>query len=423
MKFLALLGLSCIVAAQTVLGGGARLLPENGNCVYTNTGLFRSWPASGPRELWRLKIGDGKAAVIEADGRAFTAYQENGWQWAACLEPATGKILWKRPLIERENHHHAVGPVTSPIVDNDRVYFIPYDSWQSNYWYPQCPVFCLRVKDGSEVWHETTNFFNTEGSTPLIISNTLYMGSSGKSNIVVAVDKMTGKLLWKTVHDSGSQYVYQVGASLSYAEFGGIPQVVASIWTNDIIGVSLKDGQVLWKWGFPTRIASGICGTPVVMGSQLFLSGYQGAVSWGVCLNMVLRDGKITPETNYCDSKLQCNQFHTVSIVNGAVYGFGKSGQGEAMQCTDFKTGKLIWQQTGPDWNCKRQLIVADGLIFATTQHDELVLAEASKKGWHELGRVNPGIKMGLPQQPTLGGEGRLYLRGDDTIVCYQVGK
>jgi len=29
---------------------------------------------------------------------------------------------------------------------------------------------------------------------------------------------------------------------------------------------------------------------------------------------------------------------------------------------------------------------------------------------------------LGLPQQPTIFGE-RLYLRGNDTIVCYQVGR
>jgi hypothetical protein len=64
---------------------------------------------------------------------------------------------------------------------------------------------------------------------------------------------------------------------------------------------------------------------------------------------------------------------------------------------------------------------VADGLIFAVTKKDELVLAEANKTAYKELGRVNPGIKLGIPQQPTLFG-GRLYLRGTDTVVCYQVG-
>ena len=37
------------------------------------------------------------------------------------------------------------------------------------------------------------------------------------------------------------------------------------------------------------------------------------------------------------------------------------------------------------------------------------------------MGRVNPGIKMGITQQPMIC-EGRLYLRGEEAMVCYQVG-
>jgi hypothetical protein len=64
---------------------------------------------------------------------------------------------------------------------------------------------------------------------------------------------------------------------------------------------------------------------------------------------------------------------------------------------------------------------VADSLIFALTRKDELVLAEVNKTAYKELGRVNPGIKLGIQQQPTIFG-GRLFLRGNDTVVCYQVG-
>jgi len=65
-------------------------------------------------------------------------------------------------------------------------------------------------------------------------------------------------------------------------------------------------------------------------------------------------------------------------------------------------------------------LIVADGLIFALTKKGDLVLAEANQTGYKELGRVATRIKLGIPQQPTIA-NGRLYVRGDTTVVCYQV--
>jgi len=62
---------------------------------------------------------------------------------------------------------------------------------------------------------------------------------------------------------------------------------------------------------------------------------------------------------------------------------------------------------------------VADGLIFALgTRH--LVLAEATADGYRELGRVRHNVSLGYPQQPTLA-NGRLYIRGDRDVVCYEV--
>jgi outer membrane protein assembly factor BamB len=136
---------------------------------------------------------------------------------------------------------------------------------------------------------------------------------------------------------------------------------------------------------------------------------------------MKIKDGKIEPVIHTQSNKLQCNSFHTVSVVNGAVYGFGLATDQEALQCTDFETGELLWQEAGPDWSRRGNLTVADGLIFALTKQDELVLAEANRTGYKELGRVNPGIKLGFQQQPTIF-NGRLYLRGNTTVVCYQVG-
>ncbi len=403
--------------------GYVRFLPNDGNNVYPATGLFRQWPTNGPTELWRATIGDGKSAVIEADGRAFTAAQVEGGQWALCLDPATGKTLWKVLLYDKENHHNVLGPVTSPVVDGDRVYFIPYKNNDGDIYDLRCPVFCLRAKDGGTIWSEGEKFVSTEGSTPLIVGNTLYISSSSRDCILVAVDKMTGKLLWKTPEpiDAGHKAVYGAGSSLTYQVVQGIPQIIISVFRNDNMGVNPDTGEIFWHWQLPTAASSGMVSTPVAIGSRVFFSAFQGESSWGVWVDMNVKDGRITPATRSQSNRLQCNAYHTVSVFNGAVYGFGLGTNHEAMQCTDFDTGELLWQQDGPDWSRKCNLTVADGLIFALTKGDELVLAEANKTGYQELGRVNPGVKLGIQQQPTLF-NGRLYLRGNDTVVCYQAG-
>ncbi len=397
-----------------------RLLPNNGNCVYPGKNLLRQWPQGGPRELWRLQIGEGKAAIVESGGRAFTGYQADGKQWAVCFDPLTGKILWKKVLIAIENHHVVNGTVSTPIVDGDRVYFFPYDSDKGNYWYPQCPIFCLQVSDGATMWEEHEQFNASEGGLPLILGDIMYIGSSGKDNVLIAIDKLSGKMLWKTGDDTGAEYCFQTGSSLSYAEFCGVPQIVCSIYKNDYIGVNAVTGEILWHWSFPTAPSSGPVPTPVVLGNRMFVSTFQGAASWGALLEFTMKEGKISPDTVYISDRLMCNGFHTPSVYEGAVYGFGRGNSGDALQCMDLLSGKLFWQQENPEWSRNGNMIVADGLIFALTKRDELVLAEAGKEGYKESGRVNPGIKLGIQQQPTLF-NGRLYLKGNDTIVCYQV--
>ena len=127
-------------------------------------------------------------------------------------------------------------------------------------------------------------------------------------------------------------------------------------------------------------------------------------------------DGKVRTRQLYRSEKNQVNMYHTVAVLSGAVYGFGR----RSLQCTSLDDGRLLWEQAGGDWGMDQQLIVADGLIFALTKKGDLVLAEANQTGFKELGRVATKIKLGYPQQPTIA-NGRLYVRGDTTIVCYQV--
>ena len=213
---IALLLLAAASTARAADSTYIRLLPNDGNNVYPDTNLLRQWPAEGPKELWRANIGNGKTAIIEAGGRAFTATQTGGKQWALCLDPATGATLWKTMIATNENHHQVSGPVTTPVVDGDRVYFIPYKSISNDYYKIICPVFCLRASDGATIWSEGDKFVATEGSIPLIVGNTLYISSCTRDCVLAAVDKMTGKLLWKTAdtNDTGFASVFGCGSSL-----------------------------------------------------------------------------------------------------------------------------------------------------------------------------------------------------------------
>jgi len=427
-----LLSVACLLSS---LGHGAigvaadarntdmkRFLPNDGNSVFNATTLLRKWPATGPKELWRVEIGWGKTAVVEADGRAFTGTQTDKKQWALCLDPLTGKTLWKKLLFDKENRHTVQGPVTSPVIDGDRVYFIPYAIEGKDVWEMRCPVVCFRT-DGTELWRADDTVWATEASVPLVVGDKLYVGADNPEHaVLMAREKMTGKLLWTTRAESDLKNELGAPASLTYQVVDGIPQVIAGTYgTRELLGVHAETGQIMWRYPYPADIIIGLVSTPVAVGSRLFVCGAEGTrKNFSVCLQMEAKDGKISCKELYRSTELQLNNYNTVAIYKDAVFGFGVGNEGGFIHCTELNDGSLLWKQTGEDWGKDQQLIIADDLIFALTKGEDLVMAEASREGFHELGRVKLNMDLGLPQHPTIA-NGRMYIRGNQWVACYQI--
>ena len=168
----------------------------------TCQGLLRTWPPEGPQQLWREEIGWGKSAVVEAGGSAYTLTETDDKQYAICLDPATGATRWKHLLLPKPNRHFAWGPVTSPVVDEDRLYVIPYDIFEKDVWEMRCPIICLKT-DGTELWRADQTFWATEASTPLVVGDTLYVSADNPQHVIlVALDKRTGALKWSASAES-----------------------------------------------------------------------------------------------------------------------------------------------------------------------------------------------------------------------------
>jgi outer membrane protein assembly factor BamB len=419
LTVLAALAATCpLLVAQDL----ERFLPADGNSIYEAKGLLRQWPADGPKELWRKDIGWGKSAVVVARGKAFTATETEDKQYAICLDPLSGDVLWKTLLYPEKNRHFAKGPVTSPVVDEDRVYYIPY-AVKSDVWDMCGPIICLKT-DGTELWREDKAFFGTEASTPLVVGDTLYVSTDSPGRIVlVAMDKKTGALRWSVAMPE-TEKGRELGApaSLTYQVVDGIPQIITATYgTEEILGVHAATGEIMWRLRCPAPISIGLVATPVAIGSKLFLCAGEGkGKDFSTLLEMKAVDGKIAFEESYLSSELQNNAYNTPAIYQDAIFGFGGNKTAGFIHATNFADGSLLWQQADREWTNQQNLVIADGLIFALTKNNELVLAEASRDGYKELGRVDTKLDLGRPQQPTIA-NGRLYLRGVESVVCYQI--
>lgn len=417
-----LLVISAIGALPLAAQDLERFLPADGNSVYEAEGLLREWPADGPKELWRVEIGWGKSAVVVSQGKAFTATETDDKQFAICLDPLTGETLWKTLLYPEKNRHFTKGPVTSPVVDGDRVYYIPY-AVDKDVWDMCAPIVCLKT-DGSEIWRQDKTIFGTEASTPLVVNDTLYVSTDSRDRIVlVALDKMTGELQWSVAVDE-TKKGRELGApaSLTYQVVNGIPQIITATYgTEEILGVHAKTGDIMWRYPCPAPISIGLVATPVAIGSKLFLCAGEGkGKDFSVLLQMKANAGKITFEEVYLTAEFQNNAYNTPAIYRCAVFGFGGNKTAGFIHATNFGDGRLLWKKADREWTNQQNLVIADGLIFALTKNNELVLLEASREEYKELGRVDIKLDLGRPQQPTIA-NGRLFLRGMESVVCYQI--
>ena len=366
-----------------------RVFAADNNTVYNGTGLLRAWPKGGPKELWRAEIGGGWMAVTEAGGRTFAAGVKDKPR-AYCFDSATGKLLWQRTISESK----PISCAASPLADGtDRVYFSAPGT-----------IMCLNSADGALIWREDKAYEVGAYSSPLLLGDLLLVPGS----TLAAVDKMTGKERWRVKGPAVSP------ASPALQVVDGITQIIQAVGAADhaeLWGISAKDGTVFWK--YPVRGDFGLCTSPVVDGSRVYLSFGDTGKECFTALQMGVKAGVITAYPALIRPDIQGNYAHTLSVYHGLLFGYG----GDGLECDNAGTGDTCWRNKN-NWQHDLQLIVADDLLFIQNGK-ELLLAEATKRAYHELGRFTLPITPS-PQQPTLA-NGHLYVRGESWIVCYDV--
>ena len=120
-------------------------------------------------------------------------------------------------------------------------------------------------------------------------------------------------------------------------------------------------------------------------------------------------------EEVYLDNKVLKNHHGGVIRVGDYVY-----GTSNMLVCQDFKTGEIKWQERAAP---KGAIAVADGHIYLRHETSgTVILAEATPTAYKEKARFTPpdrSRKMAWPH-PVIAG-GRLYLRDQDVLLCYDI--
>ncbi len=377
--------------------------------VSTESGLLKEWPESGPKQLWLFKnAGQGYSGPSIVGDKLFTMGTRDSGEILIALDAAKGTELWTAKMSAILENKWGDGPRGTPTIDGNRVYALS----------GQGTLVCAQAADGKVLW--TRSMEEVGGERPgwgytesvLVDDAQVVCTPGGKQGTVAAFDKMTGKTLWqsKDVTD-GAQY-----ASLVPATINGAKQYV-QLTQQSVFGVAAKDGALLWRTDFPGRTA--VIPTPIVRDNFVFVNAGYGVG----CKLLEIKPGNEVALVY--ENKTMKNHHGGVILVGEYLYGYS---DGIGWLCMDFKTGAQVWAERKELG--KGAIACADGMLYCLDEgKGTLVLAEASPKGWTEHGRLtlDPQSTIRSPDgriwtHPVIA-NGRLYLRDQDLIYCFDVKK
>jgi outer membrane protein assembly factor BamB len=384
---------------------------DRSNVVWDATGLARTWPADGPRVLWRLPVGEGHAGAVINKGRVYVVDYDREKKEDAirCLSLDDASELWRYTYFDPVKRTHGMSR-TVPAVTDD--YLVALG--------PKCQVHALNAVTGELLWKmDLVEQYGTEvppwyaGQCPLIDGSRVILAPGGDP-LMMAVDLATGEILWRTPNPDGWGMTH---SSIVAMDYNGTREYVYCT-TQGVVSVSADDGHVLWRkpdWKIPLANVP----TPVVVGEDriFFSGGYQAG-----CAMVRLTGAGDSPQVEEL-WRLPYTDFgsdqQTPIFYKGYIYGVAPGGE---LVCLGLE-GNVQWRSGANHRFELGPYILADGLLFVLGgQSGVLHMIEASPESYQELAQapVVDGLDVWGPMAMAAD---RLILRNADEMVCLEVPK
>lgn len=390
------------------------------DAICREDGLLSQWPEAGPELLWTLKgLGRGYSTVAIVKGKLYTMGDRpvaSGAEETQCVmafDLASRKELWAASV---GAPHRDGGPRSTPTVDGDAVYAIGTDG----------DLVCLDAATGALRWRKSFvadfqgKFMGVWkfSESVLIDGERLICTPGGPDAIMVALNKRTGEVIWKcAMPDIGTQGSDGAGyCSAVAAEICGVRQYVQMVGRG-LIGVEAASGRFLWGYN---RIANNVANvtTPVVRGDYVFGTT---AYNVGAVLLKISREGEAfkAAEVYFVNPKDFQNHHGGVVLVGDCIYGGHGANKGDPA-CLEFGTGKVMWKERAPAKGSAGVLFAGGHLIYRYDRGD-VYLIEASPDAMKVKGHFKTPDADGPAWAHPVIHQGRLYLRHDGQLLCYDV--
>ncbi len=382
--------------------------------------IMESWPEQGPDELWSFPLGPGYGGASIYDDEVFVLDRIAGESdILRCLDLETGQEKWKYSY-EASGELPFPGSRAVPTVDEAHVWSVG----------PHGHLYCFDKVSAQALWnHNLLEEFDGELSTwglsqsPVIHEDLVIVAPSGTGAGVVAFDKITGELVWKSRPLSGHNF----HVSPTPASFGGTDQIIMispydrgdSTRTNEVVSFDANTGEELWQY---TGLHSFGTITPAVVidEKRLFLTdcSYNGAYD---PVSIMLEITKVEDEFSVKELFLTeeaGSKMHPALLFEDHLY-LNHTGNPNQMKCLSLD-GKVVWDSdSAPGFELGAMILVNGLILNQNGKNGDIHLIRPSPEGYTELGKASFfDSKKSQAWAPLAFSQGFLIIRDMEKMVC-----
>lgn len=372
------------------------------NGIYHESGLLKSWPANGPGLLYKIdSIGNGFASPVVTADRLFIAGEIDSIGYLFAFDKQ-GRMQWKTET-GKEWTQNFPGPRSTPTVIGDLLYYCS----------SMGEVMCLDASTGQKKWsvnmlhdlHGTNIRFGYTESL-LIDDDRVFCCPGGKDTNVVALNRFTGKMIWKSsaMADSAAY------CSPLMIHLAG-KKIFVTMTIHHLIGIDAATGELLWHQKHE-RAGDIHCNTPIYENGFLYCDDRGGS---GIVKLELSPDGKSVKEA-WRNSKGGNVQGGSVKLKD---FLYGSRYRPPRFESVDASTGLVA---DSVKFNCG-STIMADDMLYCYNDQGMMGLLKPDQ-GKIELVssfKITEGTLEHFAH-PVIAG-GILYIRHGKTMLAYDIRK
>jgi outer membrane protein assembly factor BamB len=274
-------------------------------------------------------------------------------------------------------------------------------------------MHALNKADGKVAWtHDLWTDFGGSllehgySSSPIEHGSLVIVLSGGENQSIIAFDKKTGEVKWKSGSYKNSYSTPRV------LELAGASQLV-SFMADEVVGLDPDSGEVLWTFPHKNQWEQNISMPIRIDDDMLFISSPQAGAK-----GLRIKRGESGYEVEEVWSTRKIQFYHVTTVREGDyVYGSTGTMAPAFMAALNMKTGEVAWRKRG---YAKANCVAADGRLIILDEDGVLYLATASPADLVLHSKVELLEKVAWTV-PTIVGK-TLYVRDKSQIMALDLG-